>query len=233
MAGFPTNRSYSFRISSPPATWRRRRAMSNPATRSQSGDGPGRPVRHSELVPAGGGARDCDRPFPERLRMAREKSGAETINYEEADVLETLKEMTAGRGANSCIDAVGMESHGHGLMYAYDRAKQAMMLESDRAIALRQAIMARRNGGTGSIAGVYGGADRQSTVRFADEPLAYGEDRPSARASLSKLCWSVSSTARNRTIASKLSLSRNRARHGIVRPDRCKTFAHWCRECRF
>jgi threonine dehydrogenase-like Zn-dependent dehydrogenase len=95
--------------------------------------------------------------FPERLRMAREASGAETINYEEADVLETLREATGGRGPDACIDAVGMESHAPGLMYAYDRMKQAMMLESDRPIALREAIMACRNGGIVSVAGVYGG----------------------------------------------------------------------------
>jgi threonine dehydrogenase-like Zn-dependent dehydrogenase len=95
--------------------------------------------------------------FPERLRMAREASGAETINYEEADVLETLREATGGRGPDACIDAVGMESHAPGLMYAYDRLKQAMMAESDRPIALREAIMACRNGGIVSVAGVYGG----------------------------------------------------------------------------
>ncbi len=95
--------------------------------------------------------------FPERLRMAREKSGAETLDYEEVDVLDALRELTGGRGPDACIDCVGMEAHGHGPMYAYDRAKQAMMLESDRPIALRQAIMACRNGGTVSIAGVYGG----------------------------------------------------------------------------
>ena len=53
--------------------------------------------------------------FPERLRMAREQGGAETINYEDTDVLDALKEMTAGRGPDACIDAVGMEAHGHGL----------------------------------------------------------------------------------------------------------------------
>jgi threonine dehydrogenase-like Zn-dependent dehydrogenase len=89
--------------------------------------------------------------------MAREKAGAETIDYEEMDVLEALKEMTAGRGPDACIDAVGMEAHGHGVEYAYDRAKQAMMLETDRPIALREAIMACRNGGTVSVIGVYGG----------------------------------------------------------------------------
>jgi threonine dehydrogenase-like Zn-dependent dehydrogenase len=95
--------------------------------------------------------------FPERLRMAREKVGAETINYEEMSVLPALKEMTGGRGPDACIDAVGMESHTPGFIGTYDRAKQAMMLETDRPIALRQAIMACRNGGTVSVIGVYGG----------------------------------------------------------------------------
>jgi threonine dehydrogenase-like Zn-dependent dehydrogenase len=93
--------------------------------------------------------------FPYRLQMAREKGGAETINYEQTDVFQALKEMTGGRGPDACIDAVGMEAHGHG--YAYDRAKQAMMLETDRPIALREAILACRNGGTVSVIGVYGG----------------------------------------------------------------------------
>jgi threonine dehydrogenase-like Zn-dependent dehydrogenase len=95
--------------------------------------------------------------FPYRLRMAQERAGAETINYEETNVLEALKEMTGGRGPDACIDAVGMEAHGHGAMYAYDRTKQALMLETDRPIALREAIMACRNGGTVSVIGVYGG----------------------------------------------------------------------------
>ena len=95
--------------------------------------------------------------FEYRLRMARERAGAETLNYEEVNVLEALKEMTAGRGPDSCIDAVGMEGHGPGLEYAYDRVKQTLMMETDRPIALREAILACRSGGTISVAGVYGG----------------------------------------------------------------------------
>jgi threonine dehydrogenase-like Zn-dependent dehydrogenase len=93
--------------------------------------------------------------FPYRLRMAREEGGAETLDYEEVNIDDALKEMTGGRGPDACIDAVGMEAHG--FEYAYDRAKQAMMLETDRPIALRQAIMSCRNGGTVSVVGVYGG----------------------------------------------------------------------------
>jgi threonine dehydrogenase-like Zn-dependent dehydrogenase len=95
--------------------------------------------------------------FPERLRMAREISKAETLDYEEVNVLEALKQMTGGRGPDACIDAVGMEAHGFGAMGAYDRVKQAMMLETDRPIALREALLSCRNGGVVSIPGVYGG----------------------------------------------------------------------------
>lgn len=96
--------------------------------------------------------------FEYRLRMARERAGAtDTINYEQVSVLEALKELTGGRGPDACIDAVGMEAHGHPAIYAYDRTKQALMLETDRPIALREAIMACRNGGTVSVIGVYGG----------------------------------------------------------------------------
>jgi threonine dehydrogenase-like Zn-dependent dehydrogenase len=96
--------------------------------------------------------------FPYRLQLAKERAGAaQTINYEEVDVQEALMEMTAGRGPDACIDAVGMEAHGHAAIYAYDRAKQALMLETDRPIALREAIMACRNGGIVSVIGVYGG----------------------------------------------------------------------------
>jgi threonine dehydrogenase-like Zn-dependent dehydrogenase len=95
--------------------------------------------------------------FPERLRMAHEKGGAETLDYEEVDVLEALRERTGGRGPDACIDAVGMEAHMPDAVGVYDRVKQAMMLETDRPGALRQAILACRNGGTVSVPGVYGG----------------------------------------------------------------------------
>jgi threonine dehydrogenase-like Zn-dependent dehydrogenase len=96
--------------------------------------------------------------FPRRLRRAELNAGAtHVINYEESDVYETLQELTAGRGPDACIDAVGLEAHGSGLMYAMDRTKQALMLESDRPLALRQAIRCCRNGGTVSVIGVYGG----------------------------------------------------------------------------
>ncbi|HEY5900792.1 MAG TPA: zinc-dependent alcohol dehydrogenase [Burkholderiales bacterium] len=96
--------------------------------------------------------------FPERLRLAATRLGAEPIDYTEENVLDALKELTGGRGPDACIDAVGMEAHAHHTMaHAFDRMKQAMMLETDRPAALREAIMACRSGGTISVAGVYGG----------------------------------------------------------------------------
>jgi threonine dehydrogenase-like Zn-dependent dehydrogenase len=96
--------------------------------------------------------------FEYRLALAREKVGATTINYEECDVHETLMELTGGRGPDSCIDCVGMEAHSaNHLLYGMDRAKQAMKLQFGRPLAVREAILACKNGGTVSIMGVYGG----------------------------------------------------------------------------
>lgn len=95
--------------------------------------------------------------YPERLRMARELSGAETLHFDAVDVPDALREMTGGRGPDACIDAVGMEAHGSGISYIYDRLKQTMKLESDRPTALREALMTCRNGGVVSVPGVYGG----------------------------------------------------------------------------
>jgi len=96
--------------------------------------------------------------FDYRLRRAREQTGAETLNYEKVGVLAALKDLTGGRGPDACIDAVGMEAHTDlGPLQVYDRVKQAVRLETDRGPALREAIMACRNGGTVSVIGVYGG----------------------------------------------------------------------------
>ena len=122
--------------------------------------------------------------LPERLAMARDIIGSETINYEESDsVLEELREFTRGEGPDACIEAVGMEAHGTGPQYAYDRVKQALHLETDRGSALREAIMAVRKGGTLSIVGVYG-ADGQVPARRPDEQGHHDPDRPAARPAL-------------------------------------------------
>jgi threonine dehydrogenase-like Zn-dependent dehydrogenase len=95
--------------------------------------------------------------FPYRLRIAHERAGAETLNYEDVDVHEALLELTGGRGPDHCIDAVGMEGHSPGPMFLYDKVKTNLFMETDRPVALRQAILECRSGGTVSVAGVYGG----------------------------------------------------------------------------
>src|SRR3954463_2389265 len=92
---------------------------------------------------------------PERLQMARDGK-AETINFEEADVYDTLMGMTKGRGPDRCIDAVGAEAHAGGSLDAVmDKAKASVGLATDRPHTLREAIMCCRKGGTVSIPGVY------------------------------------------------------------------------------
>jgi threonine dehydrogenase-like Zn-dependent dehydrogenase len=98
--------------------------------------------------------------IPERLEMARRHAGAShVIDYsQDADVVEQLKELTAGRGPDACIDAVGLEAHvGHAAIHAYDRIKQATRQQTERPHALREAILACRPGGIVSVIGVYGG----------------------------------------------------------------------------
>lgn len=96
--------------------------------------------------------------IPERLALAQEQWGAEPLNYEDVDdPFDEIKQRTGGRGPDKCIDAVGMEGHGHTADAIYDRVKQALRVQFDRAHSLRQALHACRKGGTVSIPGVYAG----------------------------------------------------------------------------
>ena len=110
-----------------------------------------------------------------RLQMAVNKAGATaTINFaEDADIVEQLKQLTGGRGPDAVIDAVGMEAwHGHGAVAAMDRVKQAARLETDRGLALRDAILACRPAGIVSVIGVYGGLmDKFPTGAFMNKGL--------------------------------------------------------------
>ncbi|MHC2086962.1 zinc-dependent alcohol dehydrogenase [Methylobacterium sp.] len=99
----------------------------------------------------------CIDSVPERLEMAR-AGGAITIDNSQDSAVERLNELTSGKGPEKCIDAVGMEAHSpRALEHAYDRLKQAVMLESDRAAVLREMIYVCRPAGILSIPGVYGG----------------------------------------------------------------------------
>jgi len=116
-----------------------------------------------------------------RLKMARD-GGAETINYDEIDSApDVINSMTGGRGPDACIDAVGMEAHGHGVADVYDQAKQAVKLETDRPYVLRDVMRTVRNGGRLSIIGDYAGIvdkipfgsvmNRAVTIRTGQTPV--------------------------------------------------------------
>lgn len=93
----------------------------------------------------------------DRLALAERKAHAIPLNNETTDVHEALLELTGGRGPDRCIECVGMEAHGTGIEYAYDKVKQQLRLHTERGEALRQAIYSCRKGGTLSVLGVYGG----------------------------------------------------------------------------
>ncbi len=108
---------------------------------------------------------------PNRLALAK-ANGAEVLNYHEVKVREALLEMTAGLGPDSCIDAVGMESHGFSPDNIIDAVKQETRLGTDRPHVLRETIMAVRKGGTVSVPGVYGGvADKWPVGAFMEKGL--------------------------------------------------------------
>jgi threonine dehydrogenase-like Zn-dependent dehydrogenase len=95
--------------------------------------------------------------LPERLAQVREHLGAEAINYEETDIEAELRERTGGRGPDVCIEAVGMEAHSPGPQYLYDQIKQQLRLQTDRPVAVREAVHACRKGGSVFVLGVYAG----------------------------------------------------------------------------
>lgn len=99
----------------------------------------------------------CIDNVPERLSMAA-AGGAITIDFDEESVVERLNDLTGGKGPEKCIDAVGLEAHAtRSIDSLYDRAKQALMLETDRPHVLREMIYVCRPAGVLSVPGVYGG----------------------------------------------------------------------------
>jgi threonine dehydrogenase-like Zn-dependent dehydrogenase len=118
---------------------------------------------------------------PERLQLARQ-AGAETVDFMEEDVYDRVIEMTKGRGADACIDAVGTEAEASASLDSrLDRVKTATFMGTDRPHVLRQAIHCCRNFGTVSVVGVYGGfldkipmgsaMNRGITFRMAQTPV--------------------------------------------------------------
>ena len=113
---------------------------------------------HSALVMGAGRVIAID-DVPERLAMAQGLDArVEILDRSQHKVLPTLQEITGGHGPDKCIDAVGLEAHGpSGILDMIDRVQLAMKLETERPVALREAIMACKACGTVSVPGVYGG----------------------------------------------------------------------------
>jgi threonine dehydrogenase-like Zn-dependent dehydrogenase len=120
---------------------------------------------------------------PERLELAA-TAGAVTIDFRDTDVYDCIQDLTGGRGADACIDAVGTEpSTRSGIDSVIDRVKVAAFLATDRPHVLRQAIHCCRNFGTVSIVGVYGGfldkipmgsaINRGLTFKMAQTPVQH------------------------------------------------------------
>ena len=94
---------------------------------------------------------------PERIAMARRAGATDIIDFTKEDVLERIKEISNGQGADSVIDCVGMEAHGaHGMIGALSKVQEALT-STQRPYALEQAVIAVRPSGTVSVPGVYGG----------------------------------------------------------------------------
>jgi threonine dehydrogenase-like Zn-dependent dehydrogenase len=120
---------------------------------------------------------------PERLAMARQ-AGAQTLDFRQVDIYDAIQELTQGRGADACIDAVGSEADATASLDSIlDRVKVATFMGTDRPHVLRQAIHCCRNFGTVSIVGVYGGLldkipmgsaiNRGLTFRMAQTPVQH------------------------------------------------------------
>jgi hypothetical protein len=177
-----TSRFFSSPTFSRPVTWRPISATSKAARRSRCGDvAPSANSRSAAPFSSAPSAFSRSTPSPERLALAH-TAGAETLDFMKEDVYDRIMELTHGRGADACIDAVGTEAEPRASADSMlDRAKTATFLGTDRPHVLRQAIHCCRNFGTVSIVGVYGGyldkipmgsaINRGLTFRMAQTPV--------------------------------------------------------------
>ncbi|MBF0597242.1 zinc-dependent alcohol dehydrogenase [Faecalibacter rhinopitheci] len=87
-----------------------------------------------------------------RLQKASKTANCETILWEDPkEVIEKIREMTQGRGADACIDAVGFEPDRN----LVDRAKALVNFEKGSVKVLEACMSAVRRGGIVSVLGVY------------------------------------------------------------------------------
>ncbi|GAA4931708.1 zinc-dependent alcohol dehydrogenase [Mucilaginibacter defluvii] len=87
-----------------------------------------------------------------RLEKAKAVNNVETLNPNNVDVVEAIRQKTGGRGADVCVDAVGFEPDRSFM----DRVKSAVNFEVGSMKVLDMCFEAVRRAGTVSIVGVYG-----------------------------------------------------------------------------
>lgn len=92
--------------------------------------------------------------LPYRLEMAKKAANAETILWEgtkDKDVIEQIRSLTDGRGADVCVEAVGFEPD----RSFVDRAKSVINMEKGSPKVLEACMSAVRRAGIVSVLGVY------------------------------------------------------------------------------
>ena len=113
---------------------------------------------------------------PYRLATATRTANAEIVNAAETDPVQAIRDLTEGRGADVCVDAVGMEANRSLL----DKLSNIVHAQAGSIKALQTAISAVRRGGVVSVVGVYGMPydnfplgqifDKGITLRFGQAP---------------------------------------------------------------
>jgi S-(hydroxymethyl)glutathione dehydrogenase/alcohol dehydrogenase len=113
---------------------------------------------------------------PYRLDTANRTANAEIINAAETDPVQAIRDLTDGRGADACVDAVGMEANRNLL----DKLSNIVHAQAGSIKALQTAISAVRRGGVVAVVGVYGMPydnfplgqifDKGITLRFGQAP---------------------------------------------------------------
>jgi len=116
-------------------------------------------------------------PLEYRLQLAKKVNNVETINSQDRDPVEIIRQMTNGRGADVCVDAVGLEADRSFL----DKVKATINFEKGSVKALENCIKAVRRNGTVTVVGVYGTPfdnfpvhtifDKGLTLRFGQAPV--------------------------------------------------------------
>ena len=114
---------------------------------------------------------------PYRLATAKRTANAEILNAAENDPVQAIRDLTEGRGADVCVDAVGMEANRNLL----DKLSNIIHAQAGSIKGLQTAISAVRRGGVVTVVGVYGTPydnfplgqifDKGITMRFGQAPV--------------------------------------------------------------